>query len=71
MIRENAFQVCIFASDTERSLKSLYESYGQKFEKFADFKDYIMANTGNFQFIFYNRNEMDKGKQYQILKALF
>jgi hypothetical protein len=69
MIRENAFQVCIFASDTERSLKSLYESYGQKFEKFSDFKDYIMKNTGDYKFIFYNRNEMDKDKQYQILKA--
>ena len=69
VIRENAFQVCIFNSDTKRSLSILYESYGQKFTTFEDFKKYILNNTGQHRFIYYNRKENEKEKQYLIMRA--
>lgn len=65
MIRENAMQVAIFQTDVERSLKSLYESYGQYFKTLQDFKTYIMKNTGDYKFIWYDR----KNKKYSIMRC--
>jgi len=70
IVRENAFQVCIFSSDTKRSTSALYESYGMsKFQSEKDFQDYINQNTGNHQFIFYNRKQNNKKTKYLIMKA--
>ena len=67
--RTNAFQSAIFFMGTEKALKALYESYGQMFETFRDFKGFVMKNTGNYNFILYDSKNLspkieDKYKVY-------
>jgi hypothetical protein len=69
VIRENAFQVAIFHSDIERSLKALYESYGQMFNDYNTFKKWLMDNTGEHKFIWYNRKENKKENRYKIMRC--
>jgi hypothetical protein len=38
----------------KRALEALYESYGQQFDLYMDFKKYLLENTGNHQFIWYD-----------------
>jgi hypothetical protein len=65
MLRENCFQCAIFAADTHRVINSLYESYGQsKFDTYNDFKKYLLENTKDHQFIWYDRQQ----SSYQSLK---
>lgn len=54
MIRTNAFQVAVFGAATARALKGLFESYGQMFNSYEEFRRYIMDNTGNHCFVWYN-----------------
>jgi hypothetical protein len=54
-IREGAFQVAIFYTDTKRSLEAAYESYGQDFENFASFKNFLQQHTGDYRFLFKNK----------------
>ncbi len=70
-MRTNAMSVIIFQTDTEGSLRSLHQSYGQKFDSFQDFRKYIMGNTGDYKFIYYNKSssEKDINNLYQVLKA--
>jgi hypothetical protein len=35
----------------KRALEALYESYGQQFDTYTDFKKYLLENTANYQFI--------------------
>jgi hypothetical protein len=53
----------------KRALEALYESYGQQFDSYMDFKKYLLENTGNHQFIWYdarNRESTIEGR-YQIV----
>ena len=54
-IRANAMYVVIFHQDTQRSLHALYDSYGQRFENFNAFKNYIMKRLGDHKFIFIDK----------------
>ncbi len=67
--RSNAMHVAIFRTFTEISLKALHQSYGQSFETFHDFKNYVMHNTGNYKFIWFDNTESDPSEQYKIFKA--
>jgi hypothetical protein len=51
-MREGAFQVAIFYTDTKRSLEAAYESYGQDFENFQSFKHFLQSHTGQYRFLF-------------------
>ena len=66
-IRENCFQACLFNLSTKNSIEAAYESYGQKFESYTDFKNFLLENTKDRNFIFYNK--LDNEKPYKISKA--
>jgi hypothetical protein len=53
-MRANAMSV-LFNSNNHNALKCLYESFGQAFPKFDDFKQYLFTNTIDHQFIYYNK----------------
>ena len=55
--RSNCHGVFIFRSTNESQLLSMYKSFGQDFERYADFKDYVMLFTGDYKFIYYSRDE--------------
>jgi len=54
-MRTNAMGVVIFKSDSECNLRALFQSYGQGFGKFDNFRNYIADNLGNYKFIYYNK----------------
>jgi hypothetical protein len=69
--RTNAFQVAIFFMSTEIALKALFASYGQLFERYQDFKHYVMSSTGDFKFIFFETRGTSTNplERYKIMKA--
>jgi hypothetical protein len=71
LFRSNAFQVAMFNMTGKRALEALYESYGQQFDSYTDFKKYLLENTGNHQFIWYDaRNgESTIEGRYQIVRC--
>lgn len=72
LIRSNAMSVFIFKSFTKRNSESLYESYGQAFENFQEFKNYLNENTGDYKFVFFNKYQItsdDPKDAYYVLKA--
>lgn len=69
-MRTNAMSCFMFQTDTEVSLKALFNSYGQKFDSFNDFRKFLMKNTGDFKFIYYNKLETGKiTDSYQVMKC--
>lgn len=69
-MRTNAMGCFIFKTDTEVALKALFESYGQKFETFAKFKKYLMEATGDYKFVYYDKQKDGKIQDmYQIMKC--
>jgi hypothetical protein len=64
--------VAMFFMTGERALMALYKSYGQMFDSYNDFKKYLLENTGNHQFIWFNaRNGATSiDRRYQIMKCL-
>lgn len=69
IIREQALNVAIFNSDTERSLEALYESYGQSFKKFNLFRDHILENVKEHNFLWYSRKVSNMKDRYKIMNA--
>lgn len=71
LIRSNAIYVAIFQSTTEVSIKAIFQSYGQSFETYNDFKNYMNQNTGNYNFIWVNTTsgEQDLNKKYEKLRC--
>lgn len=63
-MRANAMTVIMFKTDTESNLRALYESYGQSFGTFNDFKSYFFQNLGDYKFIYYNKKD-----PFKIMKA--
>ncbi len=70
-IRTNAMYCIMFKSDTMNNTKALYESYGQKFDTFNEFKKYLMDNTGDYKFLFYDKmnDSEDVSERYISMKA--
>jgi hypothetical protein len=71
LFRSQVFQVAMFFMTGERALMALYKSYGQMFDSYNDFKKYLLGNTGNHQFIWFNaRNGATSiDGRYQIMKC--
>jgi hypothetical protein len=55
----------------KQALKALYESYGQLFDSYNNFKKYLLGNTGNYQFIWFNARNgvVTIDGWYQIMKC--
>jgi len=70
-VRANAMNVFMFYSDNKNSLEALYNSYGQQFETYNDFKQYILTKTGNYKFIYFNKtkNEGSIEKNFKVNKC--
>ena len=58
--------LAIFKQSTKRSIEALYESFGLNYGTYAEFERYLMENTENHQFIFYDFNSQDP---YKIMRA--
>lgn len=69
-LRANTFNCFMFSMGTSRAIEALYESYGQHFDHVSDFKQYLLKNTGNYQFISYDaRNQSPEiADKYQVMK---
>jgi len=55
--RSNAMNIFMFGGGGRMQLESLFQSYGQQFDRYNDFKDYVIENTGDYRFIYHNRYE--------------
>lgn len=69
-IRSNAMIVIMYQSDTKANLESMYESFGQRFDTYREFKNYVIGNLEEkYRFIYYDKNseEKDIGKIYQVM----
>jgi len=53
-LRTNCMVSVIFKTTSKSNLKALHEEYGQEFDNFNKFKDYIIKNLGEHKFIYYN-----------------
>lgn len=63
-LRDNCSDIIIFKCNGEASFKSLHESYGQAM-KYNEWKDFIIKNTKDHSFIYYNTVI----QEYLILKC--
>ncbi len=70
-VRSNSMNTFMFYSDNKNSLEALYNSYGQQFESYNDFKQYILQKTGNYKFIYFNKtkNEGTIEKNFRVFKC--
>jgi len=70
-IRECSNYAIIFRQSTNRSLTALYESFGNHFNKFDDFKKFLIDNTSDHNFIFVDVNSSSENVDeiYLICKA--
>lgn len=54
--RTTAGGVFIFHNDTKINLNAMYESFGQRFDSYIDFKNFILKNLERqYSFIYYNK----------------
>lgn len=70
-MRANAMSVVIFRTDSQANLKALYESYGQAFNNYNEFKNYLMQKLGNYKFIYYDKRHVSENidETYRIMVA--
>ena len=68
--RSGAFQILIFQNTTERAIRGLFESFGQLFNLYNEFKNFVNQSTVNYQFIFINNKcpENSIEKKYQVMR---
>lgn len=69
-LRSNAFNCFMFCMGTENALKALYESYGMFFNSFNEFKNYLLKNTGSYQFIHFDARNTSSNiaEKYHVMK---
>lgn len=69
-IRTNAMIVMIYQSDTKANLESMYDSFGQRFDSYKEFKNYVIDNLEEkYRFIYYDKltEEKEIDKVYQVM----
>jgi hypothetical protein len=71
LFRANVFQVIMFYMNAQNAIKALYESYGQMFDSYTQFKKYLLEHTGNYQFIHYDAKNGGQSisSRYTAMKA--
>ena len=67
-IRECASKSFIFYQETKNSIKACYDSYGQSFGSLTKFREYLLKNTDNYQFIVVNGKNKSLSEKYEIKK---
>jgi hypothetical protein len=67
----NAFQVAIFNITSKPTIEALYNLYRQMFDSYTDFKKYLLENTGDHYFVFYDaRNGATSlDERYKVMKC--
>ncbi len=69
-MRTNAMSVFMFYTDTKNNLEALYNSFGQSFETYNDFKSFLLSHTGNYKFIYFNKMKSNNQKDnYIVMKC--
>ena len=70
-LRSNAFTVSMFMMTAEPALKGLYESFGQMFDSFNEFRKYLFANTGDHSFLLFDARigGTTVAERYHVMKA--
>jgi hypothetical protein len=72
-MRTNAMIIFMFNSTTKANLEALFNSYGQIFENYNAFKDFLLENTGNYNFIMYDKTKKissnDIKDNYKIMRC--
>lgn len=70
-MRTNAMGVVIFRTDSESNLMALRKEYGQLFDSFNEFKNYIIKNLGNYRFVYYDKRHVNENVEdtYKIMVA--
>ncbi len=70
ILREQTTHCFIFDTKTKRTLKNLYDSYGQLFDHEDDFKEYLRANTSEkYACVLYIERIDDINNNYIPIKA--
>lgn len=70
IFRNNVMGTAIFKSDMNTQLRALFESYGMNFNNFNEFKNYVMTNTGNYNFIWYDKKTNgDIKDKYKVMRC--
>ena len=70
-VRANAMSVFMFNTNNKNALEALYNSYGQAFDNYNEFKKYILTNTGDHKFIYYNKMKPSENiyDDFKIMRA--
>lgn len=69
-MRTNAMGVFMFKTDADISLHALFNNYGQNFDSFDAFRKYLMKNTGDYKFVYYNKfANGDIDDKYKVMRA--
>lgn len=71
-MRSNAMNIFMFHTDNKNSLEALYNSFGQAFESYNEFKKYIMDKTSvKYNFIYYNKmlNDNSLENNYKVYRC--
>lgn len=55
VLREASSHVIIFQQQAKRSIEAIYESWGQVFETYNVFKQWLAKNTKKYQFVLYTK----------------
>lgn len=56
IMRTNCMGVFIFKSDARLNLEAIYHEYGQRFDTYNDFKEYVFKKLSEkYRFIYYNK----------------
>lgn len=68
-VRECASRVAIFRLTTERSLKAAFESFGAFFKTYDEFRRWIIANTGDYRFVYFIANSTAETREEVYITA--
>jgi NhaP-type Na+/H+ and K+/H+ antiporter len=69
-LRENTQYAICFNSKTENTIKSLFQSFGQLFDNYNEFKKHFLnATKESYHAMLYIESEEDKAKNYQSIIA--
>jgi hypothetical protein len=71
LIREAATRANIFEQQTKKSIEAIFDSYGQTFENYKAFKEYLMKTTNrkNHVFVHYTKSPQEGQSMFQPMKV--
>jgi len=69
LIRDCTSHVFIFECYAKRQMEGLFNSFGNRFETFDQFRTFLKENTSDHHFIFYKKKTNSEEATYQVLRA--